>query len=138
MKTPRASSAPSVSDVMSSLVETPASADLEEVEAPVVLIDEDGVIQDLSPAAETVLACSSEQAEATDFFQFVDDDHTGRAMWGISEVAAQRRAQTQWAMRLRIDDTSWTWCHVYASRHVQLGDEEDILLYLYAEDADMG
>jgi len=95
---------------------------------PVLLLDEEGNIQDFSDGARRLLGRSRDASIEPCFFSHVHGQNLKRVMRDLAHMVSRRKQQAQWLLRLRTGNERWRWYRATAKNY--LDDSEDAVRIL--------
>lgn len=100
-----------------SSVEPPFSSELPP-HIPVLLLDEDGNIQDLSEGARHLLEYAPNASIEPCFFSHIHGQNLKQVMWDLAHMVSRRKQRAQWLFRLRTGNHRWRWYRATAKNHL--------------------
>lgn len=83
---------------------------------PVLLLNEEGTIQDLTEGARRLLGYSREASIKPCFFSHVHKKNLRRVMHDLAHMVSQRTKRARWLLRLRTGNDRWGWFRIRATR----------------------
>ncbi len=83
---------------------------------PMLLLSEDGTIQDLTEGARRLLEHPPDASIEPLFFSHVHGQNLGRVMQDLAQVASGRKQRARWLLRLRTGNGRWRWYRARAKR----------------------
>lgn len=83
---------------------------------PMLLLSEDGTIQDLTKGARRLLEHPPDASIEPLFFAHVHGRNLQRVMQDLAQMASRRRQRTRWLLRLRTGNGRWRWYRARATR----------------------
>jgi len=89
---------------------------------PLLRLDENGTIQDLTPGARRVLEHPNDATIEPDFFSHVHRENLRRVMRDLAHMVAHRKQRARWLLRLRTGNRRWRWYRVAADNHLDRPD----------------
>lgn len=95
----------------------PASSDTPP-HVPLLILDENGVIQEFTEGARRILEHSSGSAVDPNFFSHVHGQNLRRVMQDLAHMVSHRKQSAQWLLRLRTGRQRWRWCRAVAENHL--------------------
>ena len=95
---------------------------------PAILIDAEGTIERVTPAARRMLEYSERQSVGSYFFSHVHGKNMYRVMQDVAHMACHRQRRASWLLRLRTGKERWRWYR--ATVHNHLADDGHILIVL--------
>ncbi len=93
---------------------------------PLVVLDREGTIQSLTPAARSVLEYASDAHVDTCFFSHVHARNMRRVMHDLADMVCRGKQRVQWLLRLRTGNERWRWYRAFVRN--RLGQAEDAIL----------
>lgn len=93
---------------------------------PLVILDREGTIQALTPAARSVLEYGSDAHVDSCFFSHVHARNMRRVMHDLADMVCRGKQRVQWLLRLRTGNERWRWYRAFVRN--QLGQDEDAIL----------
>ncbi len=95
---------------------------------PMLLLNADGDIQHITPAARMLLGYPGRQRIDPCFFTHVHSRNLQQVWHDLAAMARQRKQQASWLLRLRTGRGHWRWFQVRARN--RLAEQGGILLLL--------
>jgi PAS domain-containing protein len=89
---------------------------------PILILDRDGTIQALTPAARQVLEYKSDVALDACFFSHVHKHNMRRVMQDLADMVSRGKQRTQWLLRLRTGNGRWRWYRATIRNHLGTPD----------------
>jgi PAS domain S-box-containing protein len=99
------------------------------LEKPKIVLDEEGTIQEVSPAARRLLGYTASAKISPCFFSCVHGKNLYQVMRDVADMVCYGKPSAAWLLRLRSGDGRWRWFKVHAQAQVS-GDERTIHLTL--------
>lgn len=96
---------------------------------PVLILDEDGHLRHMTPAARHLLEMPEAQAPPSMFFHLIHPGHLYPVMRDVTEMVLHGRKKASWMLRLRSGRRMWKWVRITAHNHLN-EPEEAIVLHL--------
>lgn len=90
---------------------------------PLLVLDEDGTIQDFTEAAGRILGYSSEASVEPNFFSHVHGQNLQRVMRDIARMVSHQKQSARWLLRIHANRQRWRWYRATAKNHVS--DDSD-------------
>lgn len=85
---------------------------------PLLVLDEKGTIQDLTPGARHVLEHSPDEPIDPNVFSHVHGQNLPRVMRDLAHMVTHKKQRARWLLRLRTGNHRWRWCRVLAENHL--------------------
>ncbi len=85
---------------------------------PLLVLDENGTIQDLTNGAKRLLGHSSEASFDPNFFSYVHGRNLRRVMQDLAHMVSHRKQSAHWLLRLRTGNQRWRWYRAVAENHL--------------------
>jgi PAS domain-containing protein len=83
---------------------------------PMLLLSEDGTIQDLTEGARRLLKYPPDASIEPLFFSHVHGQNLRRVMQDLAQMASRRKQRTRWLLRLQTGNGRWRWYRARAMR----------------------
>lgn len=90
---------------------------------PILTLDREGNIEELTPAARRLLEYSDDTPVDECFFAHVHKRNMSRVMRDLADMVCRGKQRTQWLLRLRTGNKRWRWYRASVQNH--LGRQED-------------
>lgn len=97
---------------------------------PLLVLDEDGTIQNLTEAAGRILGYSPEASVEPNFFSHVHGQNMRRVMRDIAHMVSHQKESADWLLRLRTGNQRWRWYRAAAKNHLSEDSEGAIRVLL--------
>lgn len=95
---------------------------------PLLILDENGTIRDLTRKARHVLKQSPDDSIERNFFSHVHGHNLQRVMRDLAHMVTHGKQRAQWLLRIRTREQRWRWCRAHAENH--LDDPEESIRVL--------
>lgn len=96
---------------------------------PALILDAEGTIQHLTPAARRLLEYRQNQPIEGCFFSHVHGRNLYQVMRDVADMVCYGKAQASWLLRLRTGQGRWQWFKAVVHNHLQ-GAEQAITIVL--------
>lgn len=90
---------------------------------PLLVLDEEGTIEDLTEGARRILDDSSDGAFEPNFFSHVHGHNLQRVMQDLAHMVAHHKQNARWLLRLRTGAQRWRWYRAVAENHLDRPDD---------------
>lgn len=90
---------------------------------PLLVLDEDGTIEDLTEGAKRILDDSSDGSVEPNFFSHVHGHNLQRVMQDLAHMVAHHKQNARWLLRLRTGAQRWRWYRAVAENHLDRPDD---------------
>lgn len=85
---------------------------------PLLILDENGIIQDLTRRARHVMEQSADASIAPSFFSHLHGQNLHRVMRDLAHMVTHGKQRAQWLLRIRTGTRRWRWCRAHAENHL--------------------
>lgn len=89
---------------------------------PLLVLDEDGTIEDLTEGARRILDDSSDGSFESNFFAHVHGQNLRRIMQDLAHMVSHRKQRARWLLRLRTGTQRWRWYRAAVENHLDRSD----------------
>jgi len=89
---------------------------------PLLVLDKNGTIQDLTGGARRILEYSSGGSLEPNFFAHVHGQHVRRVMQDLAHMVSHRNQSARWLLRLRTGNHRWHWYRATAENRLDHAD----------------
>lgn len=100
-----------------------ASSEEDPPHVPVVALDRDGTIKEITRSAQTALEYSPEESIQPCFFSHVHGQNLRRVMRDLALMVSHRKQRARWLLRLRTGNQRWRWYRAVAHNHLDQPEE---------------
>lgn len=89
---------------------------------PRLVLDGEGSVREVSPAARVLLSYRSDDAIPPCFFSLIHAKNLYQVMRDVADMVCRGRSRASWLLRLRTGDGRWRWFKVQAHNHLEGGE----------------
>lgn len=101
--------------------------------APSMILNEEGTIEEASPAALKMLNLPASITENMSFFSLVHGKNLYQVMRDVADMVCYGKAKASWLLRMRTGEGRWRWYKVTASCR---DEDSERLIHVVLKDVD--
>lgn len=90
---------------------------------PTLVLDAEGTIQYMTPAARRMLEYRAEQRVESCFFSHVHGRNLYQVMRDVADMVCYGKGQATWLLRLRTGQNRWQWFQAMTSNHLNAPEQ---------------